>query len=100
MKALIVGRDIAAGRGRKPRLTVNAHASPIAVAVAARPRESDGKPVIAAAPTIQQERRRPSEIADDNIHPAVIIYIAKSSAACGPWHSHAGIGALEAAMVV
>jgi len=104
VKPLIVGANIATCRGRKASPAVDTHAGPVAIAVAAHAAESDGEPMIAGASTIEEEDWRTTECGDDGVHPAIVVDIAVDIAEGGAPRSqrsvHAGIDALETAVVV
>src|SRR5260221_2609090 len=99
VKALVIGTHVAAGGGCYASLAVDAHAGAVPIAIAARSPQSNGQPMIATA-TVEEQDWRAAESRDEDVDPAVVVDVAKGGAACSQRRGHAGIGALETAVVV
>src|SRR5260221_13617060 len=99
VRALVIGPHVAAGGGCYPSLAVDAPAGPVPIAIAALSPQSKGQPMIATA-TVEEQDWRAAESRDEDVDPAVVVDVAKGGAACSQRRGHAGIGALETAVVI
>jgi len=53
-----------------------------------------------ATATVEEQDWRAAESRDEDVDPAVVVDVAKGGAACSQRRGHAGIGALETAVVI